>query len=241
MVNQSGGKWAEPVSGLTPAVERRGAQIVKAQCAKCHQAGTGGAPRIGDRDAWALRLKRGVDFLVRSAINGHGPMPARGGMADLTDSELRGAILYMFNPEGSAAKPAARPPAPSGPNFRTVDGIEVFLGVTSAAALREQFPKGSAEAAMHGGIPTGKGYYHVNVSLFDAKTRSAITDAKVEASAREPVAGGDTRTLEPVTLNNVRSYGHYFRMSGRNPYTITVTITRPGTARPVEARFEFKP
>jgi cytochrome c5 len=30
-------------------------------------------------------------------------MPARGAMADLTDPEVRAAILYMFNP--SAAKP----------------------------------------------------------------------------------------------------------------------------------------
>jgi len=241
MVNQSGGKWAEPVSGVTPAVERRGEQIVRAQCAKCHQAGTDGAPRIGDRDAWAPRLKRGVDYLVRSAINGHGPMPARGGMADLTDSELRGAIVYMFNPGAGSAKGAAPAlPPPSGPNYRLAEGIEVFLGIVSAASLREQYPKGSRESSMHGGIPTGKGYYHENVSLFDAKTRAAITDARVEASAREPVSGGDTKALELVTLNNVPSYGNYFRMPSTNPYTITVKITRPGKPRPVEVKFEHK-
>jgi cytochrome c5 len=38
------------------------------------------------------------DGTVRSAIHGHGNMPARGGMADLTDPEVRAAILYMFNP-----------------------------------------------------------------------------------------------------------------------------------------------
>jgi cytochrome c5 len=241
MVNQSGGSWAEPVSGLTPAVERRGEQIVKAQCAKCHQTGVGGAPRIGDQKAWTPRLKHGVDFLVRSAINGHGPMPARGGLADLTDSELRGAIVYMFNPGGAAAgKPAAALPAPSGPNFRTAGGIEIYFGVVSAVSMREQYPRGSKESSMHGGIPSGRAYYHVNVSLFDAKTRAAITDARVEASAREPVAGGDTKKLELVTLNNVMSYGNYFRMPSANPYTITVKITRPGMSRPVEVKFEHK-
>ena len=240
MVNQSGGKWAEPVSGLTPAVERRGEQIVQAQCAKCHQTGVSGAPKIGDRDAWAPRLRRGVDFLVRSAINGHGPMPARGGVADLTDSELRGAIVYMFNPGAIATKAAPALPAPSGPNYKLAEGIEVFLGIISAASLREQYPKGSRESSMHGGIPTGRGYYHVNVSLFDAKSRTAITDAKVEASAREPVSGGDTKALELVTLNNAMSYGNYFRMPSTNPYTITVKITRPGKTRPVEVKFEHK-
>jgi cytochrome c5 len=96
MVNQSGGKWVEPISRKSPPPERTGEQVVKAQCVKCHQAGTGGAPKIGDRDAWIPRLKDGLDGTVRSAIKGHGGMPARGGMADLTDTELRSAILYLF-------------------------------------------------------------------------------------------------------------------------------------------------
>lgn len=97
MVNQSGGHWNEPVSRVAKAPERSGQQIVEAQCSKCHRDGVGGAPKIGDRSAWIPRLKPGLDVVVRSAINGHGGMPARGGMADLTDSELRSAIIYMFN------------------------------------------------------------------------------------------------------------------------------------------------
>jgi cytochrome c5 len=98
MVNQSGGNWTEPVSRTKPAAERTGAQVVQAQCAKCHQAGLGGAPKIGDRDAWIPRLKHGLATTVRSAIKGHGGMPARGGLADLTDSEVREAIIYMYHP-----------------------------------------------------------------------------------------------------------------------------------------------
>lgn len=97
MVNQSGGHWTEPVSRTTKAPERSGEQIVRMQCSKCHQEGVGGAPKIGDRSAWIPRLKPGLDVVVRSAINGHGGMPARGGMANLTDAELRSAIIYMFN------------------------------------------------------------------------------------------------------------------------------------------------
>jgi cytochrome c5 len=96
MVNQSGGKWTEPIDRKAPPVERTGEQVVKAQCIKCHQAGTGGAPKIGDRDAWVPRLKEGLDVTVRSAIKGHGGMPARGGLPDLTDREVRNAIIYMF-------------------------------------------------------------------------------------------------------------------------------------------------
>jgi cytochrome c5 len=96
MVNHSGGHWTEPVDRSHLPAARSGAAIVKSQCVKCHEKGLDGAPRIGDREAWVARAKPGFDSLVRSAINGHGAMPARGGMADLTDSEMRSAITYMF-------------------------------------------------------------------------------------------------------------------------------------------------
>lgn len=102
MVNQSGGKWTEPASAKDIAVVRTGQQVAQAQCVKCHQEGLKGAPRIGDREAWIPRLKRGLDQTVRSAISGHGGMPPRGDKADLTDVEVRNAILYMFNPKAGA-------------------------------------------------------------------------------------------------------------------------------------------
>ena len=104
MVNASGGKWTEPASAAELKAERSGAQVVKMQCTKCHQDGKGGAPKIGDREAWSKRLSQGVDHAVQSAIKGHGGMPPRGNRADLTDGELRAAILYMFNPKGEAKK-----------------------------------------------------------------------------------------------------------------------------------------
>ena len=102
MVNQSGGNWTEPVDKKSPRTERGGDEVVKAQCSKCHQDGKGGAPRIGDKDAWIPRLKDGLDNAVRSAINGHGGMPARGGQANLTDAEIRSAVIYMY--QAPAAK-----------------------------------------------------------------------------------------------------------------------------------------
>jgi len=96
MVNQSGGHWTEPIDRAHVPDTRSGESIVHTQCVKCHQEGLGGAPRIGDRAEWIRRAQPGFDSLVRSAINGHGGMPARGGMADLTDQEMRLAITYMF-------------------------------------------------------------------------------------------------------------------------------------------------
>jgi cytochrome c5 len=97
MVNQSGGHWTEPVSRSGPTAGRTGEQIVKSTCSECHATGKGGAPKIGDRQAWIPRVKPGFDVVVASAIKGHGGMPARGGKADLTDAEVRSAIIYMMN------------------------------------------------------------------------------------------------------------------------------------------------
>jgi cytochrome c5 len=106
MVNRSGGNWVDPVNRLTPAIERKGGQIVQAHCGKCHETGVDGAPRIGNRDDWLPRIQRarGFDLLVSAAIHGHGPMPARGGFADLTDAEIRAAIIYMYHPDRDAAE-----------------------------------------------------------------------------------------------------------------------------------------
>lgn len=79
------------------ATERTGKEVVDSLCVSCHGTGAGGAPKIGDREAWTPRVKQGLDVVVRSAIHGHGAMPPRGGMADLTDAEIRSAIVYMFN------------------------------------------------------------------------------------------------------------------------------------------------
>jgi cytochrome c5 len=104
MVNQSGGHWAEPVSRTTQAVARTGEQIVSVRCSHCHRTGVNGAPKIGDKADWIPRLKPGLDIVVRSAINGHGAMPPRGGMANLTDAEIRSAIIYMFNGDTASTK-----------------------------------------------------------------------------------------------------------------------------------------
>ena len=95
MVNQSGGHWVEPTDRTARPAERGGRQIVQSQCIKCHGEGLGGAPRLDDKRAWIDRAKLGMDGLVRSAIHGHGGMPARGGLADLTDAEMRAAVSYM--------------------------------------------------------------------------------------------------------------------------------------------------
>jgi cytochrome c5 len=97
MVNKSGGNWVEPVSDWELAGERSGADVVQKQCSLCHAFGFNGAPRIGERAAWLPRLKLGIDPMVRSAIRGKCGMPYRGGQPNLTDAELRSAVIYMVS------------------------------------------------------------------------------------------------------------------------------------------------
>jgi cytochrome c5/ABC-type uncharacterized transport system substrate-binding protein len=105
MVNASGGDWVEPADPRPQGARRSGAQIARAHCALCHESGFGGAPRIGDRAAWLPHTKLGLDPMVRTAARGHGTMPPRGGKADLSDAELRDAVIYMISaPGGRAAK-----------------------------------------------------------------------------------------------------------------------------------------
>ena len=58
--------------------------------------GVGGAPKIGDKDAWAARAEKGLGGMVAVVAAGKGAMPARGG-SDLNDQELAAAINYLMS------------------------------------------------------------------------------------------------------------------------------------------------
>jgi len=237
MVNQSGGHWIEPINKASSLGERSGEQVVRTQCVKCHEAGVGGAPRIGDRAAWIPRLKQGVDSLVRSAINGHGGMPPRGGMANLTDSELRSAIVYMFNPVTVPTPTASSAGAATGQDFAVVDGTTVYFGVISADVIRDH-PKEYPQS-VYGAAPSGPAQYYVTIALFDGPNGKRIDDAMVKARVSTTVGAGPEKTLEPIIIGNSRSYGNYFTMGGAGPYKITVHVKRPSAPNMIQAQFEY--
>ena len=105
MADQSGANFKAPAAGeKIQGAERSGEEIAKAVCLKCHQTGEKGAPKISDKAAWTQRGSKGLDALTASVIHGHGKMPARGGMADLSDPEVKSAIAYLFKEVGSDIK-----------------------------------------------------------------------------------------------------------------------------------------
>jgi cytochrome c5 len=93
---------------------RTGEQIVKTVCATCHQTGVANAPKIGDKAAWAPRIKKGQAQLVKDALNGVRAMPARGGDGSLSDLEVERAVVYLVNQAGGGFKEPAAPKAPAG-------------------------------------------------------------------------------------------------------------------------------
>ena len=64
-------------------------------CTVCHGAGVAGAPKLGDKAAWAPRLKAGMEVLHASALKGKGAMPPKGGNTTLSDAAVRAAVEYM--------------------------------------------------------------------------------------------------------------------------------------------------
>lgn len=72
-----------------------GERVYKQACFACHAAGVAGAPKLGDKAAWAPFIATGMDTMVSIVIKGQGAMPPRGGLASASDSDLRAAVGYM--------------------------------------------------------------------------------------------------------------------------------------------------
>lgn len=85
-------------TGSTP---HPGQQVYARACVACHGAGLVGAPKLGDRAAWAPRIARGRAELVAHATGGFrgatGVMPPKGGHAYLKEDEVAAAVDFMVD------------------------------------------------------------------------------------------------------------------------------------------------
>lgn len=64
-------------------------------CVACHGSGAAGAPKKGDKAAWAPRLKQGEATLLAHIHSGIRAMPAKGLCMDCTDADYKALIKYM--------------------------------------------------------------------------------------------------------------------------------------------------
>ena len=85
-----------PAKVAAAADSGAGEALYKQACLACHAAGVAGAPKFGDKAAWAPRIQTGVDALTASAIKGKGAMPPKGGSA-ASDADIHSAVVYMVN------------------------------------------------------------------------------------------------------------------------------------------------
>ena len=74
-----------------------GEALYKQACTVCHAAGVAGAPKTGDKAAWAPRAALGVDALTASVIKGKGAMPPKGGAMSASDAEIKAAVQYLLD------------------------------------------------------------------------------------------------------------------------------------------------
>jgi cytochrome c5 len=80
---------------------KSGALVYQQVCLVCHSTGESGAPRYGNRAAWAPLLAQGQAALTAQAWAGVGEMPPQGGDKNLTLGEFARAAAFMARAAGA--------------------------------------------------------------------------------------------------------------------------------------------
>lgn len=88
---------AAPAGDAAAAPAAGGKSVYDSSCQACHAAGVAGAPKLGDKAAWAPRLGAGAAALTASAIKGKNAMPPKGGNLALPDADVKAAVDYMVS------------------------------------------------------------------------------------------------------------------------------------------------
>lgn len=137
------------------------------------------------------------------------------------------------------ASTASAAMADTGSDSKTIDNVVIYMGLLPAQMVRGHLPSHS-ENTMHGGIPTGKGEYHVVIALFDATTGKRISGADIRVRVREIGLSGEEKKLDPMEIAGTETYGNYFSMAGNGPFRIILMITVPGHPKEIKTEFVHK-
>ena len=111
----AGGASAAPARAAAPvaavveeAVETVAAAVVEVaafdlestyqmSCFACHGTGAAGAPLLGDVDAWAERMAKGMEAVMVNVVNGVNAMPPKGLCMTCSDDNLQELVNYMIS------------------------------------------------------------------------------------------------------------------------------------------------
>jgi cytochrome c5 len=97
-IKPAAGQTANAAPGGMP---KNGKELFEQVCGTCHGQGIAGAPKAGDKAAWAARIAEGKPTLYSHALQGYsggpggGVMPPKGGRTDLTDELVKQGVDYM--------------------------------------------------------------------------------------------------------------------------------------------------
>ena len=86
---------AAPQKSAAAGANDLGKKTFDSVCTACHTAGVAGAPKFGDKAAWAPRIAQGKNTLYNAALHGLRAMPAKGGNPSLSDEQVKAAVDYM--------------------------------------------------------------------------------------------------------------------------------------------------
>ena len=94
---------AAPVAAVVEEVAAVAAEVAafdvestyQMSCFACHGTGAAGAPILGDAEAWAPRMEKGMDAVMLNVVNGVNAMPPKGLCFTCTDDDLAAIVAYM--------------------------------------------------------------------------------------------------------------------------------------------------
>ena len=97
-IRPDAGNAAQASAGAAE-MPKTGTELFQQTCSACHGAGIAGAPKAGDKAAWAARIAKGMPMLYDHALHGFqggsGVMPAKGGRTDAPDDLVKQAVDHM--------------------------------------------------------------------------------------------------------------------------------------------------
>ncbi len=87
-------QWIDVEKGGTKQFPASGKAIYDENCSVCHTTGTMGAPKLGDKKAWAPILQNEFDYLIKDIMSGKAH-PSNAGCKSCSTDEIVEAVKYI--------------------------------------------------------------------------------------------------------------------------------------------------
>ena len=94
---QGDSNCASAGAAATGGAAKSGEEIFNSTCTGCHSTGAAGAPKLGDKAAWAPRIAQGKDKLYDHALHGLNAMPPKGMCMNCSDDEIKATVDFMVS------------------------------------------------------------------------------------------------------------------------------------------------